>query len=296
MRLLKSTNIRRFIALALVPICLSLYGQKLTLPLHPGAVRFAAIGDMGTGDPPQYEVAARMVAIRKEFPFDFVIMLGDNIYGGNAAVDFQKKFELPYKVLLDAGVKFYASLGNHDAATQKTYKPFNMGGQQYYTFKKGNVQFFVLDSNYMSPQQVTWLTNALRNSTADWKICYFHHPLYSSAKFHGPSVELRQILEPLFVEYGVQVVFSGHDHVYERIKPQNGVYYFVEGAAGELRKGDLKKTATTAAGYDQDQSFLIVEISGDDLDFQAISRSGDTVDYGVFSRTKTESIQRRSPN
>jgi predicted MPP superfamily phosphohydrolase len=277
-------TIRRFIWLALLPICLSLDGQKLTLPVHQGAVRFAAIGDMGTGDPPQYQVASRMNAIREEFPFDFVIMLGDNIYGGNSAADFQKKFELPYKLLLDSGVKFYASLGNHDAATQKTYKPFNMGGQQYYSYKKGNVQFFALDSNYMSPQEVLWLTKELENSTADWKVCYFHHPLYSSAKFHGASVELRQLLEPLFMKYGVQVVFSGHDHVYERTKPQNGIHYFIEGAAGELRKGDLQKTDITAAGYDQDQSFLLVEIAGDELDFQAVSRLGVTIDQGSFSR------------
>jgi hypothetical protein len=279
-------TIRRFAWLALLPICLSLYGQRLTLPLHPDSVRFAAFGDMGTGATPQYEVAARMNTIRKEFPFDFVITLGDNIYGGNTAADFRKKFELPYKLLLDAGVKFYASLGNHDAATQKTYKPFNMGGQQYYTFKKGNVQFFALDSNYMNPLQIAWLTKELGNSTADWKICYFHHPLYSSAGAHGSSVELRRVLEPLFMKYGVQVVFSGHDHVYERTKPQNGIYYFVAGAAGALRKGDLKKTSFTAVAYDQDQSFLLVEISGDDLDFEAVSRRGVTIDSGVFSRKK----------
>jgi len=277
-------SIRRFIWLALLPVCLTLYGQKLTLPVHPNSVRFAAFGDMGNGKTAQYEVASRMNAIRKEFPFDFVITLGDNIYGGNTASDFRKKFELPYKLLLDAGVKFYASLGNHDAATQKTYKPFNMGGQQYYTFRKGNVQFFALDSNYMSPQQIAWLTKELENSNADWKIPYFHHPLYSSAKFHGPSVELREVLEPLFIEYGVQVVFAGHEHVYERTKPQHGIHYFVEGAAGELRKGNLKKTEVTAVGYDQDQSFLLVEISGNDLDFQAISRRGVTIDHGVISR------------
>jgi len=278
---------RRFIWLALFPVCFCLAGQKLTLPVQQGSVRFAAIGDMGTGDPPQYEVASRMNAIRAQFPFDFVIMLGDNIYGGNTSADFEKKFELPYRLLLDAGVKFYASLGNHDAATQKTYKPFNMGGQQYYTYKKGNVQFFALDTNYMNPLQITWLTKELQNSSSDWKICYFHHPLYSSSRFHGASVELRQTLEPLFIKYGVQAVFSGHDHVYERMKPQNGIHYFIEGAAGELRKGDLMRTDITAAGYDQDQSFLLVEISGDVLDFQAVSRLGMTVDEGVFSRAKT---------
>jgi hypothetical protein len=273
-------------------LVLALRGQTpvLPLPLHSGSVRFAAIGDMGTGQQPQYEVAAKMSEIRgKQFPFEFVIMLGDNIYGGNSAVDYQKKFESPYKTILDVGVRFYAALGNHDnPVTQRAYKPFNMGGQQYYSYRKGNAQFFALDSNYMDPKQLTWLKGELQSSNADWKICYFHHPLYSSAGFHGPSLELRSILEPVFIQYGVQVVFSGHDHVYERLKPQKGIYYFVEGASGELRRGDLRRTNDTAAGFDQDQSFVLVEISGDELDFQTVSRLGKTVDYGIIQKPKNK--------
>jgi predicted phosphodiesterase len=268
-------------------VCLSLMvqGQQLTLPLHSGSVRFAAFGDMGTGTTPQYELSGTMNSFHAKFPFDFVVMLGDNIYGGNSPTDFSRKFEMPYKLLLDQGVKFYASLGNHDnAAVEKAYKPFNMNGQQYYSYKKGNVQFFALDSNYMDPKEVAWLTKELQNSGADWKICYFHHPLYSSAAFHGSSLELRQILEPLFVQNGVQVVLAGHDHVYERIKPQNGIYYFVAGSGGELRRGNLRKTALTEVGYDQDQVFLLMEISGDDLDFEAVSRIGKVVDSGSIHR------------
>jgi predicted MPP superfamily phosphohydrolase len=276
---------RRFVlCLALASISLSLYGQELTLPLHPGSVRFAVIGDMGTGKPPQYEVAAKMNSARQTFPFDFVIMLGDNIYGGNSTKDYQTKFEMPYKSLLAAGVKFYASLGNHDSTNQRLYKPFNMNGQQYYTYKQGNTQFFVLDSTYMNPQQLSWLEKELQNSRMDWKICYFHHTLYSSGSFHGPATELRLSLEPLFVKYGVQVVFAGHEHVYERTKPQKGITYFIEGAAGELRQGNLKKSDLTASGFDQDHSFILVEISGDELDFQTISRTGKTVDSGVILR------------
>jgi 3',5'-cyclic AMP phosphodiesterase CpdA len=276
---------RHFISgLALAGMELSLYGQDLILPLKPGSVRFAAIGDMGTGDLPQYEIAGKMGAARPLFHFDFVIMLGDNIYGGSNQSDYQKKFELPYKGLLDAGVQFYAALGNHDSPSERYYKPFNMNGQPYYTYKKGNVQFFVLDSNYLKPEQLSWLEKELQNSGSDWKICYFHHPLYSSGSFHGASTELRLSLEPLFVKYGVKVVFAGHDHIYERTKPQKGITYFTEGAAGELRKGDLKKTDLTAAGYDQDRSFILIEISGDSLNFQTISRTGKTVDSGIIQR------------
>jgi predicted MPP superfamily phosphohydrolase len=263
---------------------LPLRAQQLALPVKSGSVRFAAIGDMGTGDPPQYEVAQRMLEFNKLFPFTFVIMLGDNIYGGKSPAQLKSKFETPYKSLLDAGVLFYAALGNHDDTNERFYKFFNMNGQSYYTFKKGNVQFFALDSNYLDPKELAWIEKELAGSRADWKICYFHHPLYSSGRAHGSSTELRTVLEPLFLKYGVQVVFSGHDHVYERVRPQKGIYYFTEGASGELRAGDLKKTDLTAAGYDKDRSFLSVEISGDDLYFQTLSRTGVTVDSGTIRR------------
>ena len=263
---------------------LLLHAQTLSLPVKQDSVRFLAFGDMGTGKPPQYELAQRMRELREKFPFTFVLMLGDNIYGGKSDEDLKKKFETPYKPLLDAGVQFYASLGNHDDTNERFYKYFGMNGQRYYSFKKGNVRFFALDSNYMDPDQLAWLEKGLSTADSDWKICYFHHPLYSSGKTHGSSVELRQILEPVFLKYGVQVVFAGHDHVYERVKPQKGIYYFVEGAGGELREGDLAKTDLTAVGYNKDRSFLAVEISGDDLYFQTISRTGATVDSGAIRR------------
>ena len=268
----------------LAALALPLYDQELTLPLKPNSVRFAVIGDMGTGEKPQYEVAEQMIGYRQKFPFEFVIALGDDIYGGHDPIDCQNKFELPYKPLLDAGVKFYAVLGNHDKPNERFYKSFNMNGQQYYTYKKGNVRFFVLDTTDMNPRQLAWLEKELQNASSDWKICYFHHPLYSSGAFHGSSTELRQVLEPLFVKYGVQVVFAGHEHVYERVKPQKGITYFTEGASGSLRKGNLKKTTMTAAGYDQDRSFMLVEIAGDELYFQTISRTGLTVDSGMIRR------------
>jgi hypothetical protein len=267
----------------LASISLSIHAQELTLPLKKDSVRLAAIGDMGNGNKEQYDVAGQMLAFHGKFSFGFVLMLGDDLIAGHEPMDYQKKFELPYKPLLDAGVEFYAVLGNYDISNERFYKLFNMG-EQFYTHKKGNVRFFALDSNYMTPQQLAWLEKDLQNSGSDWKICYFHHPLYSSGSFHGSATELRLLLEPLFLKYGVQVVFAGHEHVYERVKPQKGAYYFTEGASGELRKGNLRKTDLTAAGYDQDRSSMLVEIAGDELHFQTVSRTGQTVDSGVIRR------------
>src|SRR6266404_9447268 len=104
---------------------LSLAAQQLKLPNQKDSFHFAVIGDTGTGERPEYEIAARLAEYRKTFPFDVVVMMGDNMYGGKKPQDFQKKFEQPYKALLDAGVKFYAVLGNHDDVNQRSYKLFN---------------------------------------------------------------------------------------------------------------------------------------------------------------------------
>ena len=262
----------------------ALFAQSSPLPNRSDSLKFAAIGDNGTGDRPQYEVAQQMTRLHSEFPFDLVIMLGDNMYGSQRPADFTRKFEQPYAPLLSIGVKFQPALGNHDTPEQIFYKPYNMNGQRYYTYTRNNVRFFALDSTLMDRKQVAWIESALRDSREDWKICYFHHPLYSNAARHGSSVDLRTLIEPIFVKYGVNVVFSGHDHVYERIQPQKGINYFVSGAAGQLRPGNMRRSSQTAASFDQDQSFMAVEISGTDMFFQAISRTGKTVDSGVIRR------------
>jgi hypothetical protein len=254
------------------------------LPNRAGSLKFAVIGDNGTGERPQYEVAQQMTKAHATFAFDLVLMLGDNMYGGQRPADFVKKFEQPYAPLLSAGVKFQASLGNHDRVENVAYPPFNMNGQRYYTYVRGNVRFLALDSTLMDAKQVTWIEAFLKGATEEWKICYFHHPLYSNADRHGASVNLRVLLEPIFTRLGVDVVFSGHDHVYERLKPQKGIAYFVSGAAGQLRRGNMSPSQQTAASFDQDQSFMLVEIAGAEMHFQAISRTGKVVDSGVIQK------------
>jgi hypothetical protein len=261
----------------------SLTAQQIALPLRSGSVRFLVLGDGGTGGREQYEVANQMVRYGQRFPFTFAIMLGDNIYGSERPQDFDKKFTRPYKALLDGGVEFNAALGNHDDPNQRYYKPFHLDGNRYRTFKKGNARFFVIDSNYLDPAQLQWLEKELSQSGSDWKIAYFHHPLYTTAR-RGPEVEVRAVLEPLFVKYGVDAVFTGHEHIYERLQPQKGIYYFTVGGAAKLRKGDTRPGSLIAARYDRDRSFLLAEIAGDSLFFQTVSRTGAVVDKGALPR------------
>ncbi len=286
----------KFISPILLLLALPAWAQNLTLPNKPDSVRFAVIGDSGSGKKEQHELARVLHRIRERFPYEFVLMLGDNLYGRERPKDFEEKFETPYKPILDAGVKFYATLGNHDeASVQQRYKLFNMGGERYYSFKpKDGVRFFALDSNYMDKPQLEWLQKELANSGSDWKIAFFHHPLYASG-MHGSDKSLRAILEPLFVANDVSVVFSGHEHFYERTKPQRGIYYFVSGGAGKLRKGDIDRgSGLTEKGFDSDCHFMLAEISGDQMHFQAISRRGQTIDFGVVNRVRKSSTSTTS--
>ena len=261
--------------------------QQLTLPNQKDSVHFAVIGDTGTGGSDQMHIAQRLTAMRNTFPFEIVLMMGDNLYGNEGPRDFEKKFEVPYKALLDAKVKFYASLGNHDEANQTKYKPFNMNDKKYYTFKppNGSVRFFALDSNYMDQEQLAWLEKELAASQSDWKIMFFHHPLYSSGASHGSDTSLRDQLEPLFIKYGVDAVFAGHEHFYERIKPQKGIYYFISGGAAKLREGDVNtRSELTAKSYDSGYHFMLVELGKDTMYFQTINQDGKTVDSGSLTR------------
>ena len=284
----RSGNRRQLIALIVLLLVLPGDGgnaaQDVALPGKADSVKFAVIGDNGNGSKAEYDVAQQMASAHAKFPFDFVIMLGDNMYGSQSPQDFVNKFEKPYASLLESGVTFMASLGNHDNPNNRNYKGFNMGGRRYFSYVRRNVRFFVLDSNGMDGAQLAWLEDALKSSEEDWKICYFHHPIYSNAGRHGSDVELRVVLEPLFTKYGVNAVFSGHDHTYERLKPQKGITYFVEGSSGELAKGNVRSAPTSAASFDSDNAFMLVEMSGYEMAFETLSRAGERVDSGVINR------------
>ena len=219
-------------------------------------------------------------------------MLGDNNYGDGSAESFRARFEEPYKMLIDAGVTFHAALGNHDEdiGEQWKYPLFNMAGHRYLTFEEksgllpglptNSVRFFVVNTNKLDDEQMAWLERETAKSKADWKIAYMHHPLYSTGRYAMTTILRRRTLEPIFIRNKVDVVFAGHEHLYERLTPQGGVMHFISGAAGAVRVGDLRASVILAKGYDKDLSFMLVEASGDTLYFQAISRTGETVDSG----------------
>ena len=256
--------------------------SPLPMPSIRGGTVFALIGDSGSGDVAQRSVAQAMLTyFTTAQRFSFVLMLGDNLYDD----DYTGEFLVPYKPLLDRGVMFYAALGNHDRDLQQHFKPFNMQDRDYYTFDRGNARFVALNSNHPAdPAQAKWLDTVFADAGTKWRICFFHHPVYSSGQHAGESRDvIRPALEPVLIRNHVDVVFSGHDHLYERVAPQKGVRYFVSGGGGR------NLYAFRASAFDEvgisEHHFMVVEIAGDRLFYEAITQAQKLLDCGVLYRT-----------
>ena len=202
--------------------------------------RFISVADTGTGGKNQYALAEAMKRYYLQHPFDFVILAGDNIYENGEIEKIEAVFEKPYKFLLEKGVNFYASLGNHDIRTNNgnqeiKYPGFNMQGR-YYTFRYQTIQFFALDTNNNAEwkTELDWLETELSNSNAPWKIVFGHHQIYSSG-IYGLNADFVKTLTPLFQKYGVQLYLNGHEHDYERTRSINGTIYLTCGAGAKQR-------------------------------------------------------------
>lgn len=245
-------------------------------------LRFAVIGDNGSGGRNAMRVAERMATTYQERPFGLVVHTGDIVYYGDLVSRWDQVFVRPMRPLLDAGVTVRPVLGNHEfdhVATLRQLELFGLPGR-YYSFVAGPVEFFMLDSTPPEfggdggAEQLTWLERRLQESTADWQVVVLHHPPYSSGR-HGSALAAREALEPLLVEYGVDVVLAGHDHHYERTTPQRGVVYVVSGGGAKLTgAGRSEFTAVSRKVL----HFLVVDVERDRMQIDAISRSGEVFD------------------
>jgi 3',5'-cyclic AMP phosphodiesterase CpdA len=250
--------------------------------------QFVVIGDVGTGESGQYAVSRAMEQYWQSTPFPLVLLTGDNLYENGEIDRIEEAFERPYAGLLQKGVKFYASLGNHDFRTNQgedeiAYPGYNMAGR-YYSFTQQSVQFFALDTNqaYLSDNlretpwnaQVQWLRKALRDSSAPWKVVFAHHPIYSSG-MHGSDRELERVLSPLLAEYGVQLYINGHDHNYERTQPINRTTYITSGNGAKLRS--VGRSHWTAHASSQ-LGFTAFEVQADRLVVRAFDTEGRVYD------------------
>lgn len=266
-----------------------------------GPLTFALVGDTGTGDGPAFRVGEQIAELHDQAPhagpLEALIMLGDNLYGDHPfPVAMRERFIDPFEPVLDRHIPVYAVLGNHDDDVRDRWKGemdsplFGMEGRRYYKLKFGNrlVTFYMLNSEtiQIEPSQVEWFREELAKDESLWKVVVIHRPLYASEIDHGPAPELIAILGDLLTaENGVDLVFAGHNHVYERRKPVKGVIHITSGNGGELHpENDWPDDPERVVGYNQSRGFAWLEIDGPYLKVHAITEDGETIDE--FELTK----------
>ena len=257
----------------------------LTLPNRADTLKFAVLGDSGSGDAGQYGLAdadgggAPVVRLRvRHHGRRQLLRIAD---AGGARRESSTR---PYKPLLDAGVTFHAAIGNHDEPFTVNYPPLNMGGRRYYTYVRQQVRFFVLDTNIMDGPQLRWFESELQQSRSRGRSPIFiirsmATRAATARRWTSACCSSRCSSSTVSLSSSPGTITSTNG-----LKPQKGVHYFVTGSGGKLRTGDLVRSETTAAGFDRDQAFVIAEVDGDALFFQTISRTGATVDSGMIPR------------
>jgi len=294
------------------------------LPALAQTLHFGAIGDSGSGDAAQLAVARQMEAFNRSHHWEFVLMLGDNVYDDGNPRFFDRKFKNPYRNLMAAGVKFHATLGNHDRISPAGRKGMAevqddafgfVGRQDEYEFTAGPkvggktlARFICLNSsawmeelwNYklIEPRLIR-LRNWLQISNEyQWNIVFFHNAIYSFAVTatlerlvgrhgHGSEEDLRRILEPE-LKGKVDVVLSGHEHFYQKIRPQNGIHYFVSGGASKIRRGVEKHNRQVEFAAEA-LHFMDFELSAGELKYAAISEKGAQIHSGVIQKQEARS-------
>lgn len=256
-------------------------------------VRFAAIGDNGSGGRQAMAVATRMAETYGQTPFGLIALLGDISYYGNFEERYEEVFAKPMAPLIDAGVGFELAIGNHDRDLRHSDEGLEeieaelrlLGTPSlYYTTTHGPADFFFLDSSVPgvfgpgSSTQWEWLDDTLASSTSQWKIVALHHPLYSSGR-HGSTIGARERLEPILARHHVDLVLAGHDHHYERTHSQHGITYVVSGGGCKTTSVRHSPFTATAASILQ---FLIVDIDDDRLEGRCIQVDGAVADRFVL--------------
>lgn len=253
-------------------------------------IRFAVFGDSGSGERGQYVLGARVAAVRP----DFVLHVGDIVYPAGAQQGYDARFFRPYAALLQFA-PIWPVLGNHDLITadgRAYYEnfvlprngPAGITPQRCFSFEYADAHFVGLDSDLsdtaLRTRVAPWLRRDLAASDRRWKFVYFHHPPYSSA-LHGENPRIQRILVPVLQAEHVDVVYSGHDHDYERITPLHGVQYIVTGAGGGGLYAHKHPHAYTEVFYNKNYSFTLVDINGGELRERQVTAAGKVIDQFI---------------
>jgi 3',5'-cyclic AMP phosphodiesterase CpdA len=240
-----------------------------------GAAELVVIGDFGSGDANEYAVARAIRGWARDHPVDALVTTGDNIYENGHPDRFEEAWHRPYGWLADQGIDVLASLGNHDVRTDRGRPVMRLLGMPgpWYSHRLGPVEIVVLDGNRPQDEdQVAFLRAVLGRSEAAWQVVVVHHPPYSCADEHGSSEEV-QALVPALADGGVDVVLSGHDHLYQRFRPIEGVTFVVSGGGGaglDNVAACPPDTPSPAAAFDDGHHFLYVRATEGALRIRAI--------------------------
>jgi predicted phosphodiesterase len=203
---------------------------RTAAPLTQTTFSFVVYGDTRTNVTPHQQVVNRIRALAP----DFVLHTGDFVDDGGSPGRWTTFFTIEQDLIRQAPL--FGVLGNHENDSPYYFDVFHFpGNERWYSFDYGNVHFVALEvdgsSDYApGSEQAVWLENDLAHTGQLWKIVFFHVPPYSSGS-HGGDTSVRNALEPVFTRYGVDLVFNGHDHDYER-SVANGIVYIVAGGGG----------------------------------------------------------------
>jgi hypothetical protein len=246
--------------------------------------RFVILGDSGTGGPAQLALARRIAPI----PMDAILFLGDIAYPSGTHEELRARFFDVYSHIFRR-VPVYAAIGNHDVRSQGG-KPFEEalllpGTERWYSFDLGDVHFVVLDTTRIGRAQAAWLERDLAASAREFTVVLAHHPPYTSSQ-RGGSHGFRKWFVPVLERHDVELVLTGHEHHYERLKPIGSIVYVVSGGGGASlhRARSSSQTARLALSH----HFLVVEAHSDRLRVRAIN-----IDGGVIDAFESESRSQR---
>jgi len=263
---------------------------------------FLVLGDSGKATRAQFSLAAEMAVTQP--PADFILHTGDLVYGTGKRAGYEDRFFAPYRQLL-ARVNFWPCLGNHDVEEDDDVSvytdifelpdngPPGVPPERDYWFDYASCRIAVFDSNAdaatLRDHVAPWLRTVMSGSAARWKFVAFHHPPYTAGRHHA-ALAIQETIVPVIEEVGVDLVFNGHDHNYQRtyplldghiVEPGRGLIYIVTGAGGaefyDMKPAD-QRPAYLAACNDHQHSFTQVTIAGDDLTLRQIAVGGQILD------------------
>ena len=236
---------------------------------------------------------------------DFILHSGDMVLSGGEQSEWDRYYE-DIDSAVENNVTFYYAVGNHERYTYRledgSYGPIQTncstymanvelpGNERYYSFDHNQIHFIVInteedwdDDNYffdITTAQYDWIIDDLENNDKSFIVAMFHRPCYSIRSNYRVenANEIRKVLEPIFIDYGVDLVFSGHDHYYYRTT-RNGITHVVTGGSGApLYNPERSDKAIEGDVYFDKYHYVNVSVSEEEIKLESLAYAGDNIE------------------